>query len=94
MENILNNYCQYLMIEKGLSINSIQSYKRDVKQFIEYIKSIGIDSFNDVKKDNISSYISTLMKKMEASSCRRKMISIKGIFEYMLDEDSINVDIT
>ncbi len=34
------------------------------------------------------------MKINEASSCRRKLVSIKGIFEYMVDEDIISNDFT
>ena len=94
MENILNKYCQYLVVERGLSLNSIQSYSRDIKQFIGYLKDRNIDNFNDVKKEDIELFLKDNMKKMEASSCRRKMVSIKGLFEYMINEDIIEKDVT
>ena len=94
MENILNKYIQYLMIERGLSINSVKSYSIDLKQFIAFLKDNNISSFNDVTKDHISSYLSKNMKEKEASSCRRKMVSIKGLFEYMFDNDILKDDIT
>ena len=94
MKNILNKYCQYLMVEKGLSINSVKSYSIDINQFIEYLNSININSFNDVDKNIISSYLKLNMKDKEASSCRRKMVSIKGIFNYMVNEDILDKDVT
>lgn len=92
MDNILNKYRQYLMLEKGLSINSVSSYTRDIKQFMMYLNDVNISSFKCVNKDHIMDYLSFIMKYNEASSCRRKLVSIKGLFQYMLDEDLIEND--
>ena len=92
MDNILNKYRQYLMLEKGLSINSVSSYTRDIRQFMVYLKGINVSSFDSVNKEHIMDYLSSIMKCNEPSSCRRKLVSIKGIFEYMLDEDLIEND--
>ena len=92
MDNILNKYKQYLLLERGLSINSVSSYSRDISQFMSYLKGINISSFNDVNKSMVMDYIALIMKENEASSCRRKLVSIKGIFEYMVDEDIIKND--
>jgi len=94
MENILNKYIQYLMIERGLSINSVKSYSIDIRQFIAYLKDKNIYSFDVVSKDDINAYLSKNMKDKEASSCRRKMVSIKGLFEYMFNNDILSEDIT
>ena len=56
MERQLKYFFDFLENEKKLSDNTLQSYKRDLKQFKRYLESYGL-RFDRVKKEDIEDYI-------------------------------------
>ena len=54
---ILRSFFDFLYIEKGLSSNTILSYKIDVKTFTEWIKKKDLDYLN-VNENHINDFIS------------------------------------
>ena len=56
MERQLKYFFDFLENEKKLSENTLQSYKRDLKQFKKYLESYGL-RFDRVKKEDIEDYI-------------------------------------
>lgn len=64
MNIILEQYANFLEEDKHLAINTLQSYKRDLKQYIHYLNEIGIVNFVNTNKTNIVSFLSYLQKKV------------------------------
>ncbi len=58
-EKVLRDFINYIFVEKGLSQNSISSYKRDIIKYLEYLKNIDIKSVDEVKRENITNYLNT-----------------------------------
>jgi integrase/recombinase XerD len=84
---LMNNYVYYIKIEKGLSDNSIASYKSDLNDFINYFDK----DIKDITNDNILKYLLELQDiGLVNSSIARKTSAIKNFFLYLLEED-INI---
>lgn len=80
MIKYLEIYKQYLIVEKGLSMNSINSYVGDIKDYFKY------DS-----KGNIEGYFKNLKSKnIKTSSLARKITSIKGYYSFLHRNKYIN----
>ena len=76
-------YKQYLVVEKGLSMNSINSYISDI-----------IDYFKYNKDGDINGYLEYLNKrKIKNSSLARKITSIKGYYYFLYKNKYINEDL-
>lgn len=90
MENHLKNYTNYLSVEKGLSINTLDSYKRDLSKFINYLQQQKIDSPELVNRDFINTFL-VIQKKngYAASSISRCTASIRSFFSFLLQEGII-----
>lgn len=52
------DYLVFLKIEKGLSINTVNSYKRDINQYIDYLNKNKIESFQVIDRYLILEYFS------------------------------------
>lgn len=81
---ILSEYLDFLEIEKGLSNNTIDAYRRDLGDFLEYCTANGISELDNIQRNNINSYIRTLREKDYAStSVNRKIASFRGFFKWL-----------
>ncbi|MGB9813845.1 MAG: site-specific tyrosine recombinase XerD [Thermovenabulum sp.] len=95
MEEILENFLEFLVVERGLSNNTVLSYKNDINQFINYIKNIGIKSFKEVNRANVISYLLFLQRnKRASSSILRSLAAIKSFYHFLLREKVIEEDPT
>lgn len=91
MEKEIESFMDYLVKVKKSSENTLQSYKRDLKQFAEYMKEQNIE-FKDIKEENIAEYIEYMKTKKKLSSVVRSVASIKGIFGYAAEMGRIKTN--
>ncbi len=83
-----HDYSHYLKIERGLSINSINSYKQDVKKLITYLEEHDIEvSPIKIDAETIQQFIYTIAKELNAKSQSRLISGLRSFFEYLIFED-------
>ena len=85
---LLNDYSHYLKIERGLSENSISSYKNDVKKLIGFLKEkkMSIPPQN-IAKETIQEFIYSIAKEVNARSQSRIISGLRGFFDYLIFEN-------
>ena len=94
MERQLKFFFDFLENDKKLSDNTLQSYKRDLKQFKRYIEACEIN-YNHVKEEDIKDYIKELQEEgKKASSISRCIASIRSFYQFVLKRKKIKVDPT
>ena len=94
MERQLKNFFNFLEEDKKLSENTLQSYKRDLKQFKRYIEACEL-SYNHVKEEDIQDYIKELNEQgKKPSSISRCIASIRSFYQFVLKNKKIKVDPT
>ena len=94
MERQLKYFFDFLENDKKLSDNTLQSYKRDLKQFRRYIEACEV-SYNHVKEEDIKDYIRELQEEgKKASSISRCIASIRSFYQFVLKRKKIKVDPT
>ena len=94
MERQLKYFFDFLENDKKLSDNTLQSYKRDLKQFKRYIEAREIN-YNHVKEEDIKDYIKELQEEgKKASSISRCIASIRSFYQFVLKRKKIKVDPT
>ncbi len=80
MYQTISEYLEYLELEKGLSQNTIDAYRRDLENFGQ---SINCDDINSVDRISINTYVRTLREnKLAPSSIIRKVASLRGFFKW------------
>ena len=94
MERQLKYFFNFLENDKKLSENTLQSYKRDLKQFRRYLEDYGIH-YNRVKEEDIQNYIKEMQENgKKASSISRCIASIRSFYQFILKNRKIKVDPT
>ena len=91
---LIEQYLDALWLEKGLSKNTLSSYRRDLAHYACWL--------NDKKQFLISSGRSDLLsylnwrvrKRMKASSTSRMLSCVRGFFRYLLREAIVSEDPT
>ena len=81
MYEIISQYLEYLELEKGLSQNTIDAYRRDLYSFAEVS---GAETVNAVDRTTINSYIRFLKERdLAPASIIRKVASLRGFFKWI-----------
>jgi len=95
MNDLLNNFLEYLFFERGLAKNTIDSYRRDLKSYISYLRNKNILDINMTNRTTIFSYLLLMQKKGKASSSiSRACAAIKSFYHYLFRERIIEEDPT
>lgn len=82
MEEILNNYINYLK-QKKLTENTVDAYKRDLKKYIAFIDSRNED-FKLADEITIMAYIQNLIREnFSNSSINRSLVAIRNFYKYL-----------
>ncbi len=82
-----------LIIEKGLSKNTIQSYESDIYQLYQWNISKNKKRITEIKKIDTSQYISYLFSQnLKSTSVNRKISSLKTFFNFLLKKKLIDVN--
>ena len=87
----IENFRNYLKLERGLSINSIKSYEYDIVQFKNFIIENKIDeSPKKCSKSTVKRYLYKNLSNKNTRSQARSISALKGFFNYLLFEGKIN----
>ncbi len=95
MENLVNDFLDYLNFEKGYSKNTLPSYRRDLLQFTNFLKRQEIAKIESIGRSAITTFISHLAaSKFSSSSIERKIAALKAFFHYLVSEGTLKIDPT
>lgn len=95
MKSSLENFGIYLLSERGLSLNTLEAYNRDISYFCDYLISHEIPSWKEVNQNHIYSFLLTRKELDYAdSSLYRWFMSLKVFFRFLKREKIILKDIT
>lgn len=85
--NALKDYQIYLLLERGLSENSISSYTYDIQGFIDYIETYNPQlTITNCQKADTQAYIYHLAKNINARSQSRQISGLKSFFNFLIFE--------
>ena len=78
------NYSNYLKIERGLSMNSVNSYCSDVSKLVTYLNQFRIDNdIFSISYDTIKEFLYYSSKLISSRSQARLISSLKSFFNYL-----------
>lgn len=95
MKRDLQSFIRYLTEEKGLAPNTLESYHRDLIQYIEYLEHSGVHLLKDSGKVHVSGYLQKLKQLGRATATiSRSTVSIRSFYQYMVRERRLDSDPT
>ncbi|MGI6073048.1 MAG: site-specific tyrosine recombinase XerD [Fermentimonas sp.] len=86
-KKIIDKYGRYLLLEKGLSKNSIDAYMRDLKKLDSFISEKEL-SFKEVGSSDLEEFLASLYDSgITASSVARTLSGLRSFFRFMMLDD-------
>jgi integrase/recombinase XerD len=93
LDVLIDQYINYLILEKGLSDNTIESYSRDIVRYVEYLKQKRVKQISDADTPLILTYLISLRDGgLKAKSTARHLVTLRGFYRYLVQEKIIKHD--
>ncbi len=91
--NFMEQFFEMLSYERNASVNSLLSYKRDMQDFLDFLRKSSLPSSLLVTKDNIRNFIDYLINKnIGPRSIARKISTIKQYYLFLLAENVVQTN--
>lgn len=92
MDGISKRFLEYLTVEKGLSKNTIDSYRRDLSRYLSFLEKQGLD-LQKVSRKEITTYIGELRGDgLVSSSIARNLSTIRRFHGFLISEGLSEID--
>ncbi len=84
MDTLLNSYLDYLENDRKSSKNTIESYKRDVLGFVNYLKSLNCMSVTESSTTLILNYLLLVQQKGKSvATASRILSSLRSLYKFL-----------
>ncbi len=92
-DGLLDEFCDALWLEDGLSRNTLESYRRDLRQLTVWLAQERSKTLLDVEHFDLLDYLSYKVSlKARPSSTSRVLSSVKRFYQYQLRQGKITAD--
>ena len=73
----LDGFLTYLMIDRGLSLNTKENYERDLRSYLSFIKQQSVEQLNQIEREQIQLYLIELYER--GLNSRSSFVSDSGV---------------
>jgi integrase/recombinase XerD len=94
--DLLDEFCDNLWLEDGLSRNTLDSYRRDLRKFAAWLEKERGAAMLQTTHADLQGYLGHMVAELKAkpTSTGRAISSLKRLFRYLLRQGKISIDPT
>ncbi len=87
MEQLLDQFLHYLIVEKGLSKNTIVAYSHGLGRFLNHLREKGVQEIRDVGKFHVRGFLLMLRKRnLSTKTIVRNLVAVRTFFRFLIQE--------
>lgn len=95
MSFALQPFADHLALERGLSLRTVDAYRRDLERLVEYLAARGVQRPGDVTATHLREFVYHLKDLgLQPSSIRRNVSALRTYFAFLLGEGIVVSDPT
>ncbi|HKE70435.1 MAG TPA: site-specific tyrosine recombinase XerD [Nocardioidaceae bacterium] len=93
------SYLDHLTVERGLSANTLASYRRDLRRYADHLADAGRDDLREVTEADVSGFLAQLRSgdadhpPLSSASAGRAVVAVRGLHRFALRERVVEVDV-
>ncbi len=91
-QQLIDSYLDALWAEKGLSVNTLDNYRRDLRQFCGWLNKQLQLSLTQVSRAECQQYLAHRFTRYSARSTARQLSCLRGFYQWLLRENRIITD--
>ena len=95
LDKQVESYIRQLAIERGLAKNTLLAYRRDLRNYCDFLQRVEIDNFSQVSEQQVADYAQSLVQArgLASSSVARMLAAVRGLHKFLLTENQIEQDV-
>lgn len=91
----LDDFINFMTVERNLAANTISAYASDLVKYIDFLSSRGIERLNDVKPGDIVAYITQLHNgELSTFTIARNLSALRMFHRFLVSENVTDSDPT
>lgn len=95
MKKLIHEFINYLSVERGLAVNTLESYGRDLRQYSEFLDTDDESALDSVSRTTIVNYLLYLQSQGKATATiARRLAALKAFYQFLVREKRIHDDPT
>ena len=94
----VRTYLDHLVVERGLAENSVKSYRRDLRRYLDHLDRLGVRDLAEVTEQTVSGFLMALREgdgehpPLGASSAGRAVVAVRGFHRFAVRDGLSAVD--
>ncbi|MEJ2890373.1 site-specific tyrosine recombinase XerD [Actinomycetospora aeridis] len=92
-------YLDHLLVERGTAENTLASYRRDLRRYLEHLERVGVTDLADVTERHVGDFLVALRTgadgraPLATASATRAVVAVRGLHRFALAEGMVAVDV-
>ncbi len=97
---VISEYLDHLAVERGTSVNTLESYTRDLRRYGAYLVSAGVTGLAAVREEQVTGFLAALRdgtgehRPLAPSSAARALVAARGLHRFAFLEGLVPTDVT
>jgi len=98
LQRAVRTWLDHLSVERGLADNTLKSYRRDLRRYLEYLESAGVDSLDAVSEATVAGFLMRLREgdsehpPLSATSAARTVVAVRGFHKFAVRDGLAALD--
>ncbi|MBY3555507.1 site-specific tyrosine recombinase XerD [Modestobacter lapidis] len=99
VERVVTGYLDHLVVERGLAVNTISSYRRDLRRYTEFLAAAGVRELGEVAESDVAGFLTALRQgddahpPLSATSAARAVVAVRGLHRFALLDGLVPDDV-
>jgi integrase/recombinase XerD len=91
---LIISFMNYIKVEKGLALNTLAAYDRDLRKFENFAEKRGLQ-LEELIRDHVVDFLAELYRQgLDSRSVARNLASLRNFFRFALTEEALSFDPT
>jgi integrase/recombinase XerD len=92
LQRAVRGYLDHLMVERGVADNTLKSYRRDLRRYVGWLASQGVEDVAAVREESVTGFLMSLREgdpehpPLGASSAARTVVAVRGFHRFAVRE--------
>ena len=88
VQRAVRTYLEHLSVERGLAANTLSSYRRDLRRYVEHLAGQGVDDLDAVTEATVTGFLVALREgdadhpALSATSAARTVVAVRGFHKF------------
>lgn len=94
----VTDFLQHMGVERGLAINTLAAYRRDLSRYANYLASAGVARPEDVTRRHVTAFVQSLSDGSDGGSvlgvrsAARNVVAVRGLHKFWALEGTTTAD--